>query len=90
MTSLAAARFELDKLLIAAAAENGGEVPLVSRVRFFLVPDPTRRWALCCAERCDGGEDIQLVFELPLPVDPPLDEDAMEQWFFSMPSNLRH
>jgi hypothetical protein len=85
------AKFELDKKLVALAAENGGRVPLVSQLRFFLYPSAERRKVLCTAERTDGGPDIEVYFELPTPaVNDDLDEDAVERLFLAIPSAERH
>jgi hypothetical protein len=75
----AEARFELDRALVALADANG--VPLVSDVRFFPYPDPSRRTVLACAERADGGADIQVLFEMPAPVGDHLDENAVREMF---------
>jgi hypothetical protein len=88
--TLEEARFEIDRQLIALAAENDGKVPLVHDVRFFLYPDPSRRLVLACAERADGGADVQVVFEMPAPVVGHLDEWAIREMFFDMPSGARH
>jgi hypothetical protein len=66
-------------------------VPPVHDVRFFLYPDPSRRLVLACAERADGGADIQVVFELSAPVvGDHLDENAVREMFFDVPSGARH
>ena len=84
------ARFEIDKQLVALAAENGGRVPLVQRCRFFLYPG-SHQSVLVCAERVDGGPDIEASFDLPLPVaGTHLDEDAVEAMFLAVPSSARH
>lgn len=84
----AEARFELDRALVALADANG--VPLVRDVRFFLYPDPSHRCVLACAERADGGADIQVAFELAIPVGDHLDENAVREMFFDVPSSARH
>ena len=86
----AEARFDLDRQLVALAATNGGHVPLVRRCRFFLCPG-SRKSVLVCAERVDGGADIESSFDLPLPVvGDHLDEDAVEAMFLAVPSGARH
>jgi hypothetical protein len=85
------ARFEMDRQLVALAATNGGRVPLVSDVRFFLYPDPSRRLVMACAERADGAADIAVFFETALPVDPDdFNEETVRQMFFNVPSGARH
>jgi hypothetical protein len=85
------AKFELDKKLVALAAENDGRVPLVSQLRFFLYPSADRRTVLCTAERTDGGPDVEVYFELPAPaVHDEIDEDAVERLFLAIPSGAKH
>ncbi len=50
------AKFELDKKLVALAAENDGRVPLISQLGFFLYPSADRRTVLCTAKRTDGAQ----------------------------------
>ena len=45
------ARVEIDRQLIALPAENGGRMPLVHDVRFFLYPHASHRLVLAFAER---------------------------------------
>jgi hypothetical protein len=53
--------------------------------------DPSRRLVLACAERADGGADIQVVFELSAPVvGDHLNENAVREMFFDVPSGARH
>lgn len=87
----AEARFEIDKQLVALAAQNGGKAPLVSDIRFFLYPSSERRLVLACAERADGAADIEVLFEMPAPIiGDDLDEDAIWRMFFDVPSAARH
>jgi hypothetical protein len=82
------AKFEIDRQLIELAA--GGPAPLVRDLRFFLYPG-SRQSVLVCAERLDGGADIEASFELPLPVvGDHLDEDAVERMFLDVPRDARH
>jgi hypothetical protein len=88
--TLEEAKFALDRKLIELAAENG-EVPALSDIRFFLYPDRNRRLVLAGAERADGGEDIEFLFELATPVaGGHLDENAVRTMFLDVPSGLRH
>jgi hypothetical protein len=87
--TLEEARFDLDRQLVALAAANGGRVPLVSDVRFFLYP-PSRRSVLAVAE-LEGGDNIEASFELSIPVaGEHLDEETVRQMFFTVPSGARH
>jgi hypothetical protein len=47
----------MDKQVVALVAKNGGKVPLICDVRFFLYPYESRRPVLACAE---GVNLIQL------------------------------
>lgn len=82
------ARFEIDRQLIELAAANGGRIPLVRDIRFFLYPDASGRCVLACAERDDGG-DIQVLFEMPAPVVGSLNENAVREMFTNV-SATRH
>jgi hypothetical protein len=84
------ARFALDRQLVELAAENGGKAPLVSDIRFFLYPSSERRLVFACAERADGGADVQVLFEMPTPVVGDLDENAIREMFLDVPSGARH
>lgn len=84
------AKFEIDKQLVALAAENGGHVPLIRDLRFFLYPSAERRLVLACAERTDGAADIEVLFEMPAPVVGDLDENAVRGMFLDVPSGARH
>jgi hypothetical protein len=64
-------------------------VPLVRVLRFFLYPG-SRHSVLVCAERADGGADIEASFELPLPVVGSLDENAVREMFLDVPSGARY
>jgi hypothetical protein len=87
--TLEEAKFALDRKLIELAAENG-EVPALSGIRFFLVPDPSHRMVLCCAERADGP-DIEFLFELATPVvGGHLNENQIREQFLDVPSGSWH
>jgi hypothetical protein len=89
--TLEEARFEIDRQLLTLAAENDGQIPRLADIRFFLYPHESRKWCLACAERADGGEDIQVLFELPVRVvGDHLDENAVREMFFDVPSGSRH
>jgi hypothetical protein len=90
-SSIEEARFLIERELVALADENGGSMPLVHDVRFFLYPHASHRLVLACAERADGGPDVEVLFELPAPVvGDDLDENAIREKFFDMPSGSRH
>jgi hypothetical protein len=83
------ARFDLDRQLVELAAANNGRVPLVTATRFFLYPG-SRREVLAVAE-LESGDDIQASFELPVAVaGEELDENAVAEMFFHVPSGARH
>jgi hypothetical protein len=84
----AEAKVELDRQLLALAVN--GQVPLVRDLRFFLYPSADHRTVLACAERADGGADVEVLFELPAPVVGGLDEDAVRRMFLDVPSGARH
>jgi hypothetical protein len=89
--TLEEARFEIDRQLVMLAAQNGGQPPELSDIRFFLYPHESCRWCLACAERSDGGEDIQVLFELPVPaIGGHLNENQIREQFFDVPSGARH
>jgi hypothetical protein len=53
-------------------------------------PHPEQRHVLAVAELMDG-EDIEVLCELPKPVDgDDFDENAMRDLFLAMPSGARH
>jgi hypothetical protein len=90
MTTITEARFAIETRLVQLAAENGGEIPSLHDMRFFLYPDPSRRWVLACAE-LEDGRDLQELFELEVPVvGDHLDENAVRERFFDVPSGARH
>jgi hypothetical protein len=45
---------------------------------------------LACAELVDGGADVEVRFEIPLPVVGSLDEYAVRDMFLDVPSGARH
>lgn len=84
------ARFEIDKKLVELAASNNGKVPLVRDIRFFLYPGSYQH-VLACVEREDGAADIEVYFDLPVPVaSDSLDENAVRDMFLAMPSGAKH
>jgi hypothetical protein len=80
----------MDKQVVALVAKNGGKVPLICDVRFFLYPYESRRPVLACAEGVDEEPDIDVVFEVASPIIGDINENAMREWFLSVPSGARH
>jgi hypothetical protein len=81
------ARFEIERQLCEMATKNGGRMPLIADLRFIHTGDCR---VLACAELVDGGE-LQVLCELPVPIEGRFDEDAFrDRWFLAAPSGAKH
>ena len=58
----------------------------------FFSPAPGYRHVLAVAELADGGDDLEVLCELPVPIDDEDDfnEDAVRDLFLAMPSGAKH
>ncbi len=66
-------------------------MPLISDLRFFLYPDPSNRHVLAVAELAVCGDDLEVLCELPTPIDADdFNEDAVRDLFLAMPSGASH